>query len=327
MTRHLAFSLAVLHALTACKEQATPAQRAPAIATQVPATLPAPTPAPTPTPPAPRCTPETCKGACLDDVCVDTCAVKDVELIYLLDDRATLYSFNPRSLPLDPVHKIAALACDAMTATNSMAVDRYGIAWIGYHNGKVHRASIIDGRCLALGAAPRGAPTTFGMGFVADGRKATTEKLFVAGSDDEDSDDGPRSLAILDTAKTPTTWKRVGTLPKSNEHPELTGTGDGRLFAYFPSPNLGFVQELDRKTAKAMGARWTLQGASDHVIAYAFAHWAGVFYVFTSVAEGTSSVHAIHMKTGKQELLIENLPMQVVGAGVSTCAPLLERAP
>ncbi|MBK9033537.1 MAG: hypothetical protein IPL61_20110 [Myxococcales bacterium] len=59
---------------------------------------------------------------------------------------------------------------------------------------------------------------------------------------------------------------------------------------------------------------------------YAFAHWGGVFYVFTT-ADGTSSVHAVHMKTGAQEEVATDLPMRIVGAGVSTCAPLLERAP
>jgi hypothetical protein len=51
-----------------------------------------------------------------------------------------------------------------------------------------------------------------------------------------------------------------------------------------------------------------------------------VFYVFFTV-DGSSSVHAVHMKTGKQERLLTKLPMVIVGAGVSTCAPLLERVP
>jgi len=288
--------------LAACKEKAP----SPTPYVEVAPTPVAEPPSP-PAPPPPRCTPgervcvlddlvqckadgsigdtiETCKGPCRDGACVDTCAVKDVELIYVLDDSATLYSFDPRKLPLDPFHKIAALGCDSMTSTNSMAVDRYGIAWVGYHNGKVHRASIIDGRCLAPGDAPRGAPTTFGMGFVTDGKNAATEKLFVAGA----NADGPKILATLDTSASPTTWKPIAPLPAMKDNPELTGTGEGRLFGYFPAPGRGFVQELDRTTAKPIGTRWSLGGTSDHVIAYAFAHWGGVFYVFTSVAEGST---------------------------------------
>ena len=200
-----------------------------------------------------------------------------------------------------------------------MAVDRGGIAWLGYHNGKVHRASIIDGKCAAAGSVPRNAPTTFGMGFVSDGPKATTEKLFVAGARGKS-----KELATLDTSTTPASWKPVATIPLAEQHPELTGTGDGRLFAYFPSPGRGFVQELDRTTAKPTGEKWKLEGEPDAVVSsYAFAHWGGVFYVF-STADGNSTVHAIHMKTGKQELVQQHVPHIIVGAGVSTCAPLLE---
>jgi len=266
---------------------------------------------------------EACKGACRDGACVDTCALQDVELIYVVDNKATLYSFDPKKLPGDPFHRIAALACETTSTPNSMAVDRVGIAWLGYHDGRVHRASIIDGRCSASGAVPRGAPETFGMGFVTDGPKATTEKLFVAG--DAGTGNG-KVLATLDTSASPARWMPVAALTFGGYHPELTGTGDGRVFAYFPSPGRGFIQELDRATAKPIGTRWTLEAKANHVSAYAFAHWGGVFYVFTT-ADGNSAVHAVHMKNGKQEMVIEDLPMVIVGAGVSTCAPLLERVP
>ncbi|MBL8622808.1 MAG: hypothetical protein JNK64_15945 [Myxococcales bacterium] len=294
--------------------------------------------------PAPRCTPgartcvddgvaicqgdgtagpkvEACAGGCRDGACVDTCAVQDVELVYVVDSDATLYAFDPRKLPGDPFRRIAALDCDAARAVNSMAVDRRGVAWLGYQNGLVHRASIIDGRCVGRGAAPRGAPRTFGMGFVTDGAKATTETLFVA------SGEGPgTTLARLDTAAQPTTFEPVATLAGDGNHPELTGTGDGRLFAYFPAPGRGRIQELDRATGAAIGTPWVLGDATADVSAYAFAHWGGTFYVFTTV-DGVSSVHAVPMQAGAPARVATDLPMRIVGAGVSTCAPLLERAP
>ncbi len=262
---------------------------------------------------------ERCAGRCRDGACVDTCAVRDVELIYVVDHDSNLYSFDPRKLPADPFHLVAKLACEETLSVNSMAVDRSGIAWLGYHSGAVHRASIVDGHCSTPGSIPRGAPTSFGMGFVSDGPKAITEKLFVAGGATA------KSLAVLDISTTPGTWTAVAPLLQA-EHPELTGTGDGRLFAYFPSPGRGFIEELDRATGKPIGKQWALRDRVAHVSAYAFAHWGGVFYVFTT-ADKISSVHAVHMQTGKQEQVMTDLPMVIVGAGVSTCAPLLERAP
>jgi hypothetical protein len=326
---YLALALAALCVTSACKQR-----REPPPATEREATRAIDAPAPSCEPSKPTCvgddvtqcnadgTPGTklasCKGRCRNGACVDTCALQDVELIYVVDNKANLFRFDPRKLPGEPFHRVATLSCNPSSSLNSMAVDRAGIAWLGYHDGKLHRASIIDGHCSTGGAAPSGAPSAFGMGFVSDGPKATTEKLFVAGSQGQ-----AKTLATLDTSTTPATWNRVAAIPSATEHPELTGTGDGRLFGYFPSPGRGFVQELDRTTAKPIGTRWTLDGGTDRVTAYAFAHWGGVFYVF-STAGDNSAVHAIHMKTGKQELIRQDLPRVIVGAGVSTCAPLLE---
>jgi hypothetical protein len=262
---------------------------------------------------------ESCAGRCRDGACVDTCALRDVELIYAVDNLSRLYSFDPRKLPGDPFHPVGKLQCGERQTLNSMAVDRSGVAWLGYHGGTVYRASIIDAHCSAAGAVPRGAPTQFGMGFASDGPDATTEKLFVAGGA------GTKSLAVLDTSTFPLTWNAVAPFDQP-EHPELTGTGDGRLFAYFPSPGLGFVVEIDRVTAKEIGERWVLEGTGSRVTAFAFAHWGGVFYVFFT-AERVSSVQAVHMKSRKQERVVTGLPMIIVGAGVSTCAPLLEQVP
>ena len=260
---------------------------------------------------------ERCAARCRDGACADTCAVNDVELIYVVDNGSNLYSFDPRKLPEDPFHPVGSLSCNDRESLNSMAVDRAGVAWLDFHSGLVYRASIVDAHCATPGVRPRGAPTSYGMGFVSDGPRATTEKLFVADQ---------KVLAVIDTQATPPVWKPVGKLALTGDNPELTGTGDGRLFAYFPRPGRGFIQELDRETAAPKGPRWKLEGGEGRITAYAFAHWGGVFYVFTTDT-GVSSVDAVHLKDGRQERVRTKLPMSIVGAGVSTCAPLLERAP
>lgn len=250
-----------------------------------------------------------------------TCAVQDAELVYVVDDQNRFLSFDPRKLPgNDPFHLIGTLRCTKSSTPNSMAVDRKGVAWIGYQNGKVYRASIIDAKCDPKGWTPSGEATrVFGMGYVTKGPRTEEELLFVAGG----IDDPKYSFATIDT--TLESWNQIGSL-SIHGHPELTGTSEGRLFAYYPTPGRGFVQELDRKTGATSGPRWKIPGNPSNVDAYAFAHYGGVFYVFTT-ADGVSGVHAVHMKTGKVELVRNNLPYTIVGAGVSTCAPLLEQPP
>jgi hypothetical protein len=247
-----------------------------------------------------------------------TCAVQDAELIYLVDDTSHFLSFDPRKLPGDALHLIGTLRCTKSSSPNSMAIDRKGVAWVGYQNGKVYRASIIDAHCDPKGWKPSGKPTrVFGMGYVTKGPRTEEEMLFVAGG----VDDPGFSLATIDTVQK--SWNPIAQI-SVHAHAELTGTSEGRLYAYFPSPGRGFVQELDRAKGTTIGPVWRIPGDPYNIDAYAFAHYAGVFYVFTTV-DGVSGIHAIHKDTGKVEIVANNLSYKIVGAGVSTCAPLLEQ--
>lgn len=250
-----------------------------------------------------------------------TCAVQDAELIYVVDSQNALFSFDPRKLPGNALHMIGRLRCTGSSTPNSMAVDRKGVAWIGYQNGKIYRASIINAKCDSKGWKPKGNATrVFGMGYVTKGPRTEEELLFVAGG----VDDPGFSFATVDTEEK--TWNDIGTL-SIHGHPELTGTSEGRLYAYYPTPGRGFVQEVDRATGKMIGPVWKIPSNGDEVSSYAFAHYGGVFYVFTTPLFGTSSIHAVHQKTGKVELVDGNTGYEIVGAGVSTCAPLLEAPP
>ena len=248
----------------------------------------------------------------------NTCALRDVELVYTIDTEHVLSSFDPKLLPNDPFHKVGTLSCDANTTPNSMAVDRMGVAWINYHSGFVHRASIIDGKCVP-GAKPIGAPKAFGMGFVTDGAGAETEKLFVASIEDT-------GFAELEIAANRPKWRPVGNF-SGPKNPELTGTGGGQLFGFFPSDDgEAFISEIEKTSGALIGKRTKVGAPVGHVEAWAFAHWGGKFYVFVTI-EGNSMVIEVDPKTGESKRVRENLPARIVGAGVSTCAPLLESVP
>jgi hypothetical protein len=259
---------------------------------------------------------EECKAGCRAGTCTNTCAVKGVELVYVVDSGHNLLSFDPQRLPGDPFHMIGKLKCETAGQPFSMAVANDGIAWVLYNTGRIYRVSILDAHCAKAGD-PDAGPDTFGMGFAADG--PTTEKLYLAGND------SAQQLAVLDT-KASLQWVPIATIAADQKrNPELTGTADGALFGYFPDEvSGGFVQQLDAATGKVIGAQMKLAGGGGDVEAYAFAHWGGVFYVFTTI-DHTNMVHAIHRKTGKYELVLPRIPYEIVGAGVSTCAPELER--
>ena len=247
----------------------------------------------------------------------ETCAVKDVELIYVVDWDNNLSSFDPRKLPGDPFTKIGKLTCEGVDKPYTMAIDRHGIAWVAYGNRNLYRVRITDARCAA-GVGVTGNPDIHGMGFAKDATSEDAETLYVANREDE-------SLGIADIAARPPAYAEVSKLDfHAQTNPELTGTADGKLYAFFPHER--FISEIDRSTGKLLGPRRNVPGHGDNVGGYAFAHWGGVFYVFSTL-DGNTRVQAINRKTGKAELVLEHLPMEITGAGVSTCAPLLERAP
>lgn len=271
---------------------------------------------------------QVCKDGCRNGACADACAAQGVELVYVLTEDSQLLSFDPQKLPGDPFHRIGAPAC-GLSSPNSMAVDHSGIAWVVDHQRGLYRVSIVDAHCSPAGS-PSGTavPSTFGMGFASDGKRtpgATAETLYVAS--DETSGEQPSVLGRLDTTVTPAAYTAIAPISARGKwNPEFSGTGAGDLFGYFPLKERGgFIQEVDRATGQARGPRWPVPSDSE-ITAWAFAQWGGVFYVFATTSDGNSQVHAIHRKSGEHALVREHLPYKIIGAGVSTCAPELERA-
>jgi hypothetical protein len=269
---------------------------------------------------------QACHDGCDRGRCIATCADDGVQLIYVVDTAQQLRSFDPRKLPGDPFRTIGRLDCRGRRGPYSMSVDRRGVAWIIYDDGELFRVSIIDASCERVAYDPGATPfRRFGMGFVTDTPGGTTEKLFIS------ADDGSHALGTIDTAHglRPV---RVGTLTAADERsPELTGTSEARLFGFYPVRGQpSFVQEIHRATGAAKGRRWLLGSAPlGEVSSWAFAQWAGVFYVFVTTYDDNaaldSTVRAVDRATGAYRVVLDHLPYQITGAGVSTCAPERDR--
>ena len=161
----------------------------------------------------------------------------------------------------------------------------------------------------------------FGMGFVAnvaDGGDGG-ETLFVA--PDINGLMANSALATIDTTTFVETT--IGDFDPTVEAAELTGTGDGQLFAFSPAQNLdetSFIAQIDPATAMVI-AEDTLPGIVQGA-GWAFGFWGGDFYTFTtsSVTDTTTVVNQFNPTT-KAITLVATLSDTIVGAGVSTCAP------
>jgi hypothetical protein len=267
-----------------------------------------------------------CHQGCKRGRCVATCADDGTKLIYVVDTRNSFLKFDPRKLPGDPYTLIGQLRCGngASGRPFSMSIDRHGVAWVVYDSGELFEVSIDDASCRPSAFSPGsgGFGVPFGMGFATDGPGATTEKLYVSATG------GSNALGAIDTEASNLTPRTIGPLTASHErNAELTGTGEGRLFGFYPdSQSPAFVQEIDPKSGAPVGPQWTLGGERlAGVGAYAFAQWAGTFYIFVTSLDDegreNSTVRVLDPKTGRYQIVREREPYRVSGAGVSTCAP------
>jgi hypothetical protein len=267
-----------------------------------------------------------CHEGCVDGICKASCSADGVELIYLVDTADNFLSFDPRKLPDDPFHLIGKLTCGFGSAGSpfSMSVDRNGVAWVLYSSGQLFKVSIADAKCQNASYTDLGYHL-FGMGFVSDAPGAQTEKLYIAAAD------ATNRLGYLDTQTSPPTFHPAGAITATQaRNAELTGTGEAKLYGFFPNPDTAsFVQEIDRRTGDPRGPKFNLGGPPlGGVSAWAFAQWGGVFYIFVTASDGLgSTVRAIRRSTGDYKVVMENLPYRISGAGVSTCAPELDKSP
>lgn len=232
-------------------------------------------------------------------------------LVYVIDANGNLYSFDPGALTFK---MIAPVQCPfAMGGVNSMAVDRSGTAWVNDQGGNVFKVSTADGSCQTTSFSSALDPMGFGgMGITSTTAGGTTEALYICTDSSE--------IQVLD--RTSLTLTTVGPLAGSlaGQSCELTGSDQAQLFGFCTTSPASVVQ-IGPATAKVLSSApqpgVTIGSQSD----YAFSYWGGDFYIYTAEGMTTSSVTRYSPSTGTTMTVLNDIGFQIVGAGVSTCAP------
>jgi hypothetical protein len=244
------------------------------------------------------------------------CPDADATYVYVVTEQNELFSFYPPDLSFK---LIGTLVCPVVgNATPfSMAVDRRGVAYVLYNDGNLFRVSTATAACTGTTFAPnQDGFATFGMGFASD-VGGPAERLYVS---DNDFDGTLRGLGFIDTTSFGLSF--IGSFGTPIRRSELTGTGDGRLFAYWPDnvPGGGsHLTELNKATGHVVAQ--TNLPIGDTNDAFAFAFWGGDFWIFTSTG-GVTDVNRFRPADGTTTTPTTH-PSTIVGAGVSTCAPQL----
>ncbi len=239
---------------------------------------------------------------------VTTCVDAGTTYVYVITEQNELYSFYPPTLGFT---KIGNIQCKSSAKPFSMGVDRSGIAYSVFNDGNLFQISTLNAACKATPYVPgQHTFTTFGMGY--SGAADAGETLYVS----QTSSSNP-TLGSIDT--TSYELSVIGTYhPSKGGRCELTGTGDGRLFAFcLPVVgNGGALVELDPATAQVLSDVGLPFGGSQDAFAYAF--WGGDFWMFTGQ---TATTVTRYDPVAQTSTTVATFASTIVGAGVSTCAP------
>lgn len=257
------------------------------------------------------------------------CPNPDATLVYVVTDGFDIYSFNPADATF---RLIGRLTCPAPAGSTpfSMAVDRKGKAYVvfadqqggGAGDGLLFQVSTATGACVptSYGRHQLGV-RTFGMGF-ASNDTGPGETLYIASNTALSASEvgiamTPSQLGTIDT----NTWTLglVGPFVPSIANGELTGTGDGRLFAFYTINDRrdSAIGQIDKQTGRVI-AESPLIGVPQGT-GWAFAFWGGDFYTFT--APNDASIVTRFRPSDNSVTTVGSLDKKIVGAGVSTCAP------
>lgn len=246
------------------------------------------------------------------------------KLVYLVDSNYDLLRFDPATKQFTT---IGALNCPGAGTDDlgspatpfSMSVDRTPTAWVLYNSGKLFKVNVDTAACEATSWNGPSNLKAFGMGFSTDIAGGDAETLYVAGSGSfSDISTSSSKFASINT-QTLTSFD-LGNVTGS---PELTGTGNAELWGFFPTEGTPTVQKIDKTNGGALRtfSEPTLAGQP---LAWAFAFWGGDFWVFLMKDfETNTTVYQVDGTNGSIKSTTAAPGRTIVGAGVSTCAPIV----
>ena len=241
---------------------------------------------------------------------VNTVCVEASQWIYTVDNTSMFSRFDPATLTFTD---IAQLQCPDASGPNSMAVDQNAVAWVAYSDGQMFTVDTTTGACAPTGfQANQDGLTVFGMGFVFDPTNGNDTLYIAGGGTTQISSSTLATVAFPSLIVSP-----IGTVPGL---PELSGLGDGTLWGFVPdfeSPQQLATLYQFSPVNGAILQTFTYPALSGSV-SWAMKFWGGYFYIFDG--DTIYQVSRNDPKTFSTAILHDG--RFIVGAGVSTCAPL-----
>jgi hypothetical protein len=220
--------------------------------------------------------------------------------VYVTGVGDKLYSFNP------PDQKFTLIGTfDCLKSPTHMTVDRLGNAWV-VAGGQLYKASTTNATCSAVSNWSFDFNyADFSLSFV--GLQDTDKTLYLLNN--------ASKLSAFDTGTGKLT--SIGNVGVANTLGDMTSNGDGSLYFLLDVTKPTLYQFDPSNAATRSSAALDATGGGSQALAF----WGGRFYAFEN-----DSIYEYDpgAKTTKQ---IGTSPLQVTGAGQSTCVPKVPPPP
>lgn len=271
-------------------------------------------------------------GPMMMDDCADS-----ARLVYVISDGdGAIYRFDPaQAKAMGPAAftRLGVPQCKAKGAPNSMSVDRNGAAWINYaSDGGIYKVDLSTLACektAFVSGGGVGFSAALSLGFSSDATGSSSETLFISDNTGDARNVAGAGLGAARVDATSLMATKLGPDPYSGilkgGRCELTGTGDARLFGFYTTQpaHLAEINKADGTTPNPI----ELPNVDAHTGGYAFSFWGGSFWFYTSANTDNSLVTEYDPMANTSEVVVPDVGFTIVGAGVSTCAPLVMPQP
>jgi hypothetical protein len=221
-------------------------------------------------------------------------------LVYVTGIGDKLYSWDPQ------LQKFTLIGTfDCLNNPTHMTIDRLGNAWV-VSAGQLYKASTVDAKCSAVSNWSFDIDyLDFSLSFV--GNQNSDKTLYLLNGDGK--------LSSFDTAAGALTG--IGDVGIANAVGDMTSNGDGSLYFLHDVVDLKLYKFNPTTGATLSTAKINAVGGGNQALAF----WGGRFYAFEN---GEIFEYDPGAKTTKA---VGMAPLQVTGAGQSTCVPKVPPPP
>jgi hypothetical protein len=167
--------------------------------------------------------------------------------------------------------------------------------------------------------------TEFGMGFSTTTAGGDVDQLFIAGGTMPGTASSLNTLDVTSFMPTP-----IGSANNIAGDPELTGNSNGELWGFLPDATSPKIEQINKTNGAAIAPAnlpSTMQGTP---LAWAFAFYGGNYEVFLMkdnsggiFPETSTTVYEVSPTGQLMGTPLATNTRVIVGAGVSTCAPVV----